>query len=790
MSPSLRIVVYNLLIEGTRAMAGNQEIIKKAMEQGHSAAWEKQWERAAGFYRMALDQDPDYPLALTSLGMALVEMNLHSEALVFYQHAAVASPDDPLPMERIGWISEKQGKSSDAMKAYLQAAELHLKGRDVDKAIQTWRKVCAIQPDNLQARTRMALIFDRTGKKPEAVHEYLVVAGCLQKSGDIAKALQVVEYCLQIVPGSNEARLALGMLRSNQPLPKPTRPALGTAPLVSKEASLLQAPSQAELKSPDPLIEARDLAMSQLANLLFNLDDEPAQPEGAASRRGLGALTTGTGGILGVGADHTRINLHLGQAIELQTQGADAQAAEDLERAVELGLDHPAADFDLGYLFFRRDTHKMLRYLQKSVRRPEFTLASFLLQGRVYQEEGQLNEAVTAFLQALCQADLSSVPSEQVEELRQLYEPIINTQAQNKNPASLKMMCDTISKQLIKPDWRKYMKTMRAQLPPQPEGSPPVPLVEMMLETGSSQVVESLAHIRQLVAANKIASASEEIYYALQFAPTYLPLHIQLGDLLVQEGRGQDAVEKYLLIADLYNLRGEPGQAIRLLKRVIKLAPMDLSVRSRLIDNLSSQNQVDEAIQQTIELADIHYRLTELDMARQTYAAALRLVQKSRNYRKWAIQILNKVADIDLQRLDLRQALRIFEQIRTLEPENVEARTNLVVLNFRLGQEAAAMLEADGFATLLENSGKRNRAIDFLSAVAVDQPEHFELHKRLADTYLRDGQVIAAVEQLDLVADGRLNAGDKDGAIAIMEAIVNLNPPNVNDYRRALASMR
>jgi tetratricopeptide (TPR) repeat protein len=471
-------------------------------------------------------------------------------------------------------------------------------------------------------------------------------------------------------------------------------------------------------------------------------------------------------------------------------QGTDVQAAEDLERAIELGLNHAAANYDLGYLFFRRDAQKALRYLQKSARQPEFALASFLVQGQIYLEENQLPEAITALLQALYLADTSTVAPDEADELRQLYEPIINSQAQNKNLAQLKNMCEAITKQLIQPDWRKNLMNARQQLPAQTEGNPPAPLVEMLLETGSSQVVEALAHIRQLAASNKVASAREEIYYALQFAPTYLPLHVQLGDLLVQEGRIQDAVEKFMLVSELYFLRGEPGQSIRLLRRVIKMAPMDLTVRSRLIEILSAQNQIDDAIQQYNELADIYYHLTELDMARQTYAAALRLVQKSHNYRKWAIQILYKVADIDLQRLDLRQAMRIFEQIRTLEPEDVDARVNLVTLNYRLGQDAAGLAEAEGFATLLENSGKRPKAIDFLGAIIAELPEQYELRKRLADTYMRDGQIIGAVEQLDVIADARLEEGNHDEAVAIMEMIINLNPPNVNDYRRALAQMR
>ncbi len=64
-----------------------------------------------------------------------------------------------------------------------------------------------------------------------------------------------------------------------------------------------------------------------------------------------------------------------------------------------------------------------------------------------------------------------------------------------------------------------------------------MPLAEMLTEATSGQLVESLAKVNQLARANKLLTAMEEAYYALKFAPTYLPLHICIGDLLVQENR-------------------------------------------------------------------------------------------------------------------------------------------------------------------------------------------------------------------------------------------------------------
>jgi hypothetical protein len=35
-------------------MSGDQQAFQYAMNQGHSAAWEQDWEKASSFYRVAL----------------------------------------------------------------------------------------------------------------------------------------------------------------------------------------------------------------------------------------------------------------------------------------------------------------------------------------------------------------------------------------------------------------------------------------------------------------------------------------------------------------------------------------------------------------------------------------------------------------------------------------------------------------------------------------------------------------------------------------------------------------
>lgn len=769
-------------------MAGNEENFRKLMDQGSSAAWEQKWDDAAHFYQQALEEMPDNPQALTNLGLALFEMQDFKSALTYYQKTAALNPSDPVPVEKIANIHERLGHLPEAAQSYMQSAELFLKTRDVDKTIDNWLQAISIQPENLMARTRLASIYDKMGRKADAVIEYLAVASLMQQAGDVTKAYQVVEYVLKIMPEYAEAKQALNLLKNNQPLPKPPRPHGGTAAMRMAEVKHLDAPKITTALKQDPISEARQRALVKLAALLFEANEE-AHANGQIARRGITTLTRGTGGLSPEVAERARIQLHLNQAIEAQTQGNLTVAAEELERAVEIGLSRAEAFFDLGLLLCDTDEQKTMRYLQQSVNHPDFALGSYLLMGKVMLNTGRFSEAAIAYLHALSLADVELAGEEHADELRQLYETIFEAQSNEKDEAVLRKLCETISNQLMRADWRDYLTKARQELPQQSEGSPLMPLAEMLLETSGSQVVEALAQIRQLAGMKKYRSAMEEAFTALPFAPTYLPLHTQMGELLISEGRTTEAVEKFLITSQLYSLRGEAAQAVRLLNRVTQMAPMDLSIRSRLIELLTSQGRTDEALEQYVGLADIYYHLAELDMARQTYMAGLNLAQQSKANRKWMVQILNKLADIDSQRLDWRNALRMYEQLRTLVPEDAGPHTHLVDLNLRLGQTSNAMAELDGYLTLLDNSGQSAKCIEFLKSLLEDRPKQVEFLQRLAEVYTRGNQNNLAIETLDAMADSLMLGGNKPAAIEAIKKIIALNPPNAKDYQAALATI-
>ena len=62
-------------------MAGNRELFDKALNDGHSAAWDQDWDRATQYYIRAVQEFPENAEALNSLGLALLNAKRFQEAV-------------------------------------------------------------------------------------------------------------------------------------------------------------------------------------------------------------------------------------------------------------------------------------------------------------------------------------------------------------------------------------------------------------------------------------------------------------------------------------------------------------------------------------------------------------------------------------------------------------------------------------------------------------------------------------------------------------------------------------
>jgi len=783
-------------------MPSVEKTYQEAMSAGHSAAWDLDWQQAVVYYRQALEIKPGDYQALISLGLALFEQHAYEEALRVYTQAAKAAPQEPVPWEKMAQIYEREGNLQRAVRTALQAADRFMRRGEVKRGVDNYLRILRLEPQHLTAHSHLALIYDRLKQIDRAVEEYLAVAALLQRQGKVKEATQATRRAAALVPDDPKVRQALVALANGTLLPLPARPRGGTNPLrmakireaaaaTQRETDTTKVRTEEEEPRSDPIAHAHHRALTRLAEVLFEQAEEDAD-EGPADRpSGLDALMQGLTNPTARRQQRRRILLLLGQVVDEQTRGNYPQAAEELRRAIETGLDHAAAYYDYGFLLLETNQpQEALQYLQRSMPHPDFALASHLLAARAYRQLGKSAESAQHYLEALRLADMTAVTPEQADALGQLYEPLIAQVGGEENEEVFRHIAENVEQLLLHPDWRQRVRQARQQLLQSRASGALLPLADMMLEAQSGQIVDALERVHALMAQEAWGAALEEAQLALAYAPAYLPLHILMADILVERELLEAAEEKYLAVARTYLIRGNARRAVELYRKVLEIDPTRVDAHRWLIEALIRQNELEEAISHYMEMADGYYQLADLQHAAQTYEEALRLARRLPRGRSWQLQILRQLADLAEQRLDWRQAALFYEQIRTLEPEDEEVRSKLVDLHLRLGRVSQAVAELNDYIQHLRQADKTDLALSFLRDLSEAHPHVGELHLLLGRIYSTVGQKQQAIAAYDLAGEKFLDDGRTEDAIRAIEAILALEPSDAEAYRQALAQLR
>jgi tetratricopeptide (TPR) repeat protein len=282
----------------------------------------------------------------------------------------------------------------------------------------------------------------------------------------------------------------------------------------------------------------------------------------------------------------------------------------------------------------------------------------------------------------------------------------------------------------------------------------------------------------------------EEAFHALHFSPTYLPVHIRMAEILVADNKPEPAAAKYAVIADSYRTRGEHMRAARILQEVLRLTPLDVKTHAELIDLLVEQGRVEEALKQYLELANTYYQLADLEAARAVYADGLELARRSRVDRAWQVKLLHLLGDMDMQRLAWREALPRYEEIRRLAPDDDKARTALIELYFRLGNHRGAIGELDGCLKQWLARRDFNQATLLVEELVNSYPEDTALIARLGRLYQDQSRKAEAIAQYERLGELQLNAGQNAQAAETIRTIIALGPDDPAPYQKLLAQIQ
>ncbi|MCD4686015.1 MAG: tetratricopeptide repeat protein [Anaerolineae bacterium] len=749
-------------------MSGNRQIYEQAMQMGHSAAWDQEWDKAIASYGRAVQEMPEDPAAHNSLGLALLNARRLEDALKVYTRAHQLSQDDPIPLEKSADVLERLGRLKEAAQQYVNVAEIYLAQRDLDKAIGNWERAVQLNSSLVQIYQRLALAYERTGAKNAAIRAYLTLAFNFQRGDRSDLARQAVERALRINPQNPAALNTLQAIEAGR-LISPEM--LDTGELQPKRAALKdtdddkwdeedQRRAVGESNPRGPIGEAVDLALSALADHVFSS----------------GSLSEGS--------------THAIQAITLQQQGSTEEAVGAYERALASDMRHAGVYMNLGSLYFDLDQHaNALPHLEQAACDPVFAAGAMHGICMIFHKQGRTREAAHYLLEALKSVDVGLALSEdEAAQIATTYDRMLDSVA-TVDQLLLQRYVESFIKRVMGADWKQRVAKTRRQL----EERIATDKVEGqdLFDLGyiDDKVTEGLTRIDRYVREGLLSLAIDQAHHILESAPDFLPAHQRIGQILLEKNNIPAAMVKYNLIAETYVLRDELDRAAQILVEALKIAPMDITLHKSLIGLLREQQRWTELLDQYVDLAVAYHQVGDLDAARATYLDAIDLAREHSPDPEQLANLMHRLGEIDVQRLILRQAMQTYEELRKLDPNDDRARRQLVDLNYRLGDALSAIRELDGLLRVYARQRRAGEIIQVLEEHVMRYPNDMALRSRLAAVYRQTGNVAKAIEQLDALAELQLESGLREDALVTIQRIISLNPPQVEGYEKLLQQL-
>ncbi|MGD1993780.1 MAG: tetratricopeptide repeat protein [Anaerolineae bacterium] len=738
-------------------MAGDRELYAEALSEGASYAWERNWKESIAAYHRALDEFPNDVSALAGIGQAFLEAGRLEDALSAFRKASRHDRENPALPERVARILEEIGETERAAEAYLEAANRYNRREAPMLAIERWQDATRVDPTCVRARVRLLQTYLKNRQKKRAMEQYLSLAHVYESQGKEAQAMDLLQHALRLNPRNPEVLSMMDRIRFGEDLPPEPS---GTAAL---DSSLI------DDTRGSPVEMTRQKAQADLAEAVFG--ETPPQT---------GPLTIPT-------LSKAEVDALITRALDAQTRGDLEKAIGNYERVLDAGVIQPAVNFNLGLLFQQQlRFDEAIEQFQHSIDDPKYRLGSHFALGECHRARGRIDEALTHFIEVLKIVDMATVQRKQVDDLIQLYEELARAYTAKGERDQASEFVNSLIHFLGAKGWEDKVSQARERLNAVSQEGPILSLAEMLSVPEPDSILESLGLAQEYMRRGLEDAAMDELEHAILLAPTYLPTHRQMAELMLKTGKTEQAVSKFITIADLHQVRGNLSQATAVYERALSLAPMNVVVREKLIGLLTSHGKIDRALQQYLTMGDTFYQMAELDRAREKYNEALQLAPRGDPEKRWAVRILHRMGDIDMQRVDWRRAISVYEEIRKLAPDDEKARLTLIDLYYRFDRPTRAVVELDELIKALRQSDKSQKILPILEGIAQEHPEDIPIRTRLAQVYLDARDVKGALAQLDTLGELQIQTGRIEEACRTIRTILRLNPPNADAYRELL----
>ncbi|MEG5039441.1 MULTISPECIES: tetratricopeptide repeat protein [unclassified Microcoleus] len=204
---------------------------------------------AIAHYRQALAIDGNLAETASNLGSALAEAGESEEAIAQYERALSLNPNCAEALINLGLLREEQGDVAEAISCYEQAIQVNPNcaaaylnlgialeaqgeeaGANYEQAIANYERAIAIEPNYVEALHNLAYASIRQGKidraiayyerstalQPDLAETLIGLGSSLQQQDKLDEALAVCQQAIQQLPASAQARCNLGIVLQKQ----------------------------------------------------------------------------------------------------------------------------------------------------------------------------------------------------------------------------------------------------------------------------------------------------------------------------------------------------------------------------------------------------------------------------------------------------------------------------------------------------------------------------------------------------------------------------------------------
>src|SRR5262245_51711610 len=143
-----------------------------------------------------------------------------AEAVAEYRKLADDNPRDMNVVNKLGDLLVRVGKVQDALKQFLRIADFYARDGFFLKAIAMYKKICKIDPKNLECQQKLAELYQQQGLTTEAKTQFIQVAEVLMRQGQGPGAADALRKVLEVDPENHKVRHTLAELLARSAKPE------------------------------------------------------------------------------------------------------------------------------------------------------------------------------------------------------------------------------------------------------------------------------------------------------------------------------------------------------------------------------------------------------------------------------------------------------------------------------------------------------------------------------------------------------------------------------------------